>query len=529
MIKKIFISIMAFSLIIISQTIKSESVGFELEILEESSSTIQGVDHYHFKALLHFEGETTNQNINILTFNPLEDQDLHLVVADSYHDHSYTGASLPAHAYDFQQKYFNQIEVVAGVNGDFYDTSQYFPVMAHIRDYEVIYDGLEGRSLIGFKENGEVVMGTPQFGGYEILVYDEDGSLKDIKIKVDGFNREPENNEEVIVYFDNYKENNESKLINNDNKKLVIAASNSKIVGNNHYFAKGNLQEIINNPIIVDKYNFVLTGEKLFKEGLITDTDIVVVQNTFLEPFNNVRYAIGGNQKLIIDGEVKQGFTGGADRVRRPRTAFGLKEDGTVILITVDGDQKHINIDGIYVDELSWILKYFGAYNAINLDGGGSTSMITYDEQYDGWQAVNKLSLGTFRLNSNSLLVVKGQFHEKLPPSPFPDTRSVLQTPNNIYITDDGKLFFDEVENALYYKILINNSLELTATKSPYQLDLNQRIHNIKIKAFGDFNFYKQSSYTKQLQYYQNTNAMLSVIEGLINYTKQIHEGNNGG
>ncbi|UKI38697.1 MAG: phosphodiester glycosidase family protein [Clostridiales bacterium] len=58
-----------------------------------------------------------------------------------------------------------------------------------------------------------------------------------------------------------------------------------------------------------------------------------------------------------------------------PRTALGLDKDGkTLYLITVDGRQA--DSIGVSLAELSEILINNGIYNAINLDGGGSTTMV---------------------------------------------------------------------------------------------------------------------------------------------------------
>jgi len=58
---------------------------------------------------------------------------------------------------------------------------------------------------------------------------------------------------------------------------------------------------------------------------------------------------------------------------RHPRTAVGKKSDGTVILLTADG--RSTQAAGLSLTELQKIMKWLGARYAINLDGGGSTTM----------------------------------------------------------------------------------------------------------------------------------------------------------
>lgn len=60
---------------------------------------------------------------------------------------------------------------------------------------------------------------------------------------------------------------------------------------------------------------------------------------------------------------------------RNPRTALGIKDDGTVLLVTVDGHLHGTSV-GMTIEELRGVLKSLGARDAINLDGGGSTAMV---------------------------------------------------------------------------------------------------------------------------------------------------------
>ena len=58
---------------------------------------------------------------------------------------------------------------------------------------------------------------------------------------------------------------------------------------------------------------------------------------------------------------------------RHPRSAIGIEADGTVLLVAVDGRQKRAA--GMTFDELSAVMRWLGAREAINLDGGGSTTL----------------------------------------------------------------------------------------------------------------------------------------------------------
>ena len=59
---------------------------------------------------------------------------------------------------------------------------------------------------------------------------------------------------------------------------------------------------------------------------------------------------------------------------RHPRSAIYTKRNGEVVFLTVDGRSKG-NADGISITELAYLIRVLGGRDAINLDGGGSTTL----------------------------------------------------------------------------------------------------------------------------------------------------------
>lgn len=62
-------------------------------------------------------------------------------------------------------------------------------------------------------------------------------------------------------------------------------------------------------------------------------------------------------------------------RARHPRTALGWRADGRFVLVTVDGRQPRKSV-GMTIPELAMLMRDLGCIEAINLDGGGSTTMV---------------------------------------------------------------------------------------------------------------------------------------------------------
>jgi hypothetical protein len=87
--------------------------------------------------------------------------------------------------------------------------------------------------------------------------------------------------------------------------------------------------------------------------------------------------------------------------VRHPRTAAGVTADGrTLILVVIDGRQPGHSI-GVTLPELADIMIGLGAVDALNLDGGGSSTFVY--QQPDGTQLTNKVPGGTWRSVGNHL------------------------------------------------------------------------------------------------------------------------------
>ena len=69
--------------------------------------------------------------------------------------------------------------------------------------------------------------------------------------------------------------------------------------------------------------------------------------------------------------------------VRHPRTAVALTEDKKLLLVTIDG--RFPESDGMTAKEVTQFLaNYFGPQDALNMDGGGSTTMFIKDKGYKG-------------------------------------------------------------------------------------------------------------------------------------------------
>ncbi|MCZ4087540.1 phosphodiester glycosidase family protein, partial [Streptomyces antarcticus] len=84
--------------------------------------------------------------------------------------------------------------------------------------------------------------------------------------------------------------------------------------------------------------------------------------------------AVGGREPLVVAG-VPQDHDGAPNNAAAPRTAVGLSRDGRRLrLLTVDGRQR--DSGGLTLTALGRLMHRTGAHEALNLDGGGSSTLL---------------------------------------------------------------------------------------------------------------------------------------------------------
>ena len=153
-------------------------------------------------------------------------------------------------------------------------------------------------------------------------------------------------------------------------------------------------------------FNVSATGEPRILRGRSAGTTTTVENVTLYN-------AVGGNQRILTAGAVtapNDTYT----NTLNPHTAVAVSQDRTrVFLMTVDGRQNDFS-EGMFTTEMANLFLTLGAWDAINVDGGGSTTMVM-DDTSDAMQNARVINSpsdnatpqvpGTERLVGNSLAV----------------------------------------------------------------------------------------------------------------------------
>lgn len=114
---------------------------------------------------------------------------------------------------------------------------------------------------------------------------------------------------------------------------------------------------------------------------------------------DDVKEAIGGNNILVRNGQ----NVAPVNKLN-PRTAIGIKADGTVVMFVVDGRQDPTSC-GMDYPEVAQMMISLGCVSALELDGGGSSTCLAQHEGRTSLSCRNNPSYGSERPVSTSLLV----------------------------------------------------------------------------------------------------------------------------
>lgn len=150
-----------------------------------------------------------------------------------------------------------------------------------------------------------------------------------------------------------------------------------------------------------DGYLIVMSGDyytnaaNMFAAGDAIRLDITSSVN-----LDEIDTAFGGGGKLLVDGKITTASSivaGG----RQPRTAFGVSKDGnTAIFMVVDGRGDSI---GATHWEMGLLMQEYGAYEAMHLDGGGSSTMAVQTVEDKAPVVQNDVSEGSERKVINAV------------------------------------------------------------------------------------------------------------------------------
>lgn len=103
--------------------------------------------------------------------------------------------------------------------------------------------------------------------------------------------------------------------------------------------------------------------------------------------YSRIRYAAGSGPLYLLDGKNR-----GRTDQRHPRSGVGLSRDGRyLIFMVIDGRKNDYSVGATMAEAANW-MRDLGAWTAMNLDGGGSSTLVLKDPDSGKWIVVNEPS-----------------------------------------------------------------------------------------------------------------------------------------
>ncbi len=171
--------------------------------------------------------------------------------------------------------------------------------------------------------------------------------------------------------------------------EVLLTVQNNRVTEQRTGAAPGGLFSI---P--ADGYLLVIRSNPAIATSLPIDTSLQIESTTFPSDLNLYPNIIGAgplliqNGQIVLDAKAEQ-FSAAFIRELAARSAIGQASDGTILIVTV---HDRIGGKGATLAEMAQIMSQLGAVNALNLDGGSSTTL------YLGGQILDRPSRSSARV-----------------------------------------------------------------------------------------------------------------------------------
>ena len=269
---------------------------------------------------------------------------------------------------------------IVAINGGFFKPQTGVPLGALMIDGKVLTGSIYNRVGIAiFEENN-----TTSFKMANIE-FEINALTKNNKVKIDNINQPRMLQSYLLLYTSDWG-------------KIIPAPPKT---GWNMIIRDKKVIKITANPTEIEENDMVLQGNKDILSKLAQDKEIDI-DIQLQDGLKGAQHIISAGPYLVKDSKIYvdtqtqrlQAISG-----KNPRSAIGYKNDGTLIIVTVDG-REEASV-GMTLRELAVLMKNLGCDYAMNFDGGSSSAM--YINGHIANRAVNKEGIAI----SNALTVTE--------------------------------------------------------------------------------------------------------------------------
>ena len=288
--------------------------------------------------------------------------------------------------------------VIAAINGDvwagFSNDLEDAPNGLHVEAGELMTAGTAGRPTFGVGPDGRPILGAPLVS--VTLATSLAGQF--VISRVNQLRRPGE----VVIYTPHFGPRTSSAASGVD---IVLGGLALPLRTSGTWAGTVVMTRPAEGGWAIDPGTVVVTAPSTSPLVGLVPGEAVTVTAAVTAGWESIVHAVGGREWIVRNGVV--GISprpASADEIH-PRSAIGLTVEGRLILATVDGREVGVS-RGVRLPELAELMLERGAVTAINLDGGGSSSLAIRPAGADGPVIVNRPSDGFERPVTNSIQVI---------------------------------------------------------------------------------------------------------------------------
>lgn len=285
-------------------------------------------------------------------------------------------------------KLVQENNAVAGVNGDFFN---YTPI-SHPAGFFV-----DNNEVLSIPDRAKPTFYLDNNKNPDIAFIDRTMRLNSIdsgkSITIYYINKLSSKYQVATILNRHWGEKSPGNRFNKDSVEMVVSNNLVKEI------------RIGQGPVNIPKDGFVVTTFGAGKKNIVDNFkvgDKVRLDVTTGPNIDNIQFAISGGSVLLKNGNIvsTKGAAGNPNG-SAARTGLGINQAGDQLIIaTVDSSGPY---RGVSQQDFASILKELGAYNALNLDGGASTTMAIKPIEKQAVEVANKPSDGSQRKVSNGV------------------------------------------------------------------------------------------------------------------------------
>ena len=236
-----------------------------------------------------------------------------------------------------------------------------------------------------------------------LAIYNESGEIEK-ELKIENLNVEPDVNSSSVYYgLFNDIHNYVPFTFNKIDGATSFLVDGDLVLPNTEkdFYGKGTVSNTnFSGEVLENKFVIVSKNQEVI--DALKENTKVRVQYEAVGAFEDIDYVFGGGQIVLKDGEATANVNEAASDTH-PRTAIGVKKDGSYVFVVVDGRNEGIGRTGVGGARLSAVMKNYGCVEAYNLDGGGSSTVVIRNG--DNFEIKNVPSDGSPRSDGDCLLV----------------------------------------------------------------------------------------------------------------------------